>query len=73
MAEARPVGFQDVAALVLRQVAGEGAPGFRRELAQAIEEPVDLRPAAQEDAAQRQAAHAGRVMLGIGDGKGGAP
>jgi hypothetical protein len=54
-------------------MAGKSAPGLRREFAQAIEEPVDLRLAAQEDAAQRETAHPARMMLGIGQCEGGAP
>ena len=68
-----PVAFEDIAALGLRQESREGVPGFREDMRDAIEKPVDLDLAAKEDAAQRKRPNPIGVCLGIGKGKRGTP
>ena len=61
--QATVIVAQQVAALGRRQKLGEITPGFRKDRAHAVEEPVDLRPGAEEDAAQHEAGDA----LGMGE------
>ena len=56
-----------------RQVAGEGGVGVREDGAQAVQEPVHLGAAAEEDAAQHQGGDVGGVGLGVGQRERGAP
>src|SRR5262249_54099354 len=54
-------------------IVGEIAPDLRREGAHAVEEPLDLAPAAEEDAAQHQRLAALGMLFGVGDGERRAP
>jgi len=73
VAEPPQVGPQDVAPLLRRQVLDEGCPGIGEDAAKAGQEPLHLRPAAEEDAAQHAARHPLRMRLGIGEREGRAP
>jgi hypothetical protein len=59
------VGGQEIVALGRGNDLGERSPGFRIERAQAVEEPVDLAPAAEEDAAQDESRAAPGMRLAV--------
>ena len=65
--EAPMVGRQQVAAFGLGDEAGEVAPGLGKDVADAVQEPVDLGRAAEEDAAQHEGEAALRMVLGVGE------
>ena len=67
------IGAQQIAALRLGDVAGEGRVHFGEDRGQPMHEPFHLRLAAQEHATQHRAAHPARMRLGIGQRQGGAP
>ena len=60
------VGTQHIIPLLRRQVAEEGRVRIGEHRAQSMQEPVHLRPPAQEHAAQHQTAHPVRMRLRIG-------
>src|SRR5438552_7254124 len=67
------IGVEQVAALPGRQEVDEAAPDLGGEAAHAVQEPVDLAGAAEEDAAQHQAAAALGMGLGVGERQRAAP
>src|SRR5260221_14625732 len=73
MDEAAVVRVEKIAALAFRYVARERAPRLGKDRAEAVEEPVDLALAAQEDPAQHERAAALRMVLRVGQSEGRAP
>ncbi len=71
--QAAIVVAQKVGALGGRQMLGEVAPCLGEDRAHAVEEPLDLRPRAQEDAAQDEAGDALGMFQAVGQGQRAAP
>ena len=71
--QAAQIGAQQVAAFMLRQKAGKVRMRLREHRLHAIQEPVDLLRAAQENAAQHAADDAVGMGLGIGERQRRAP
>ena len=71
--QAAIVVAQQIAALGRRQMLGEVAPRLGEDRAHAVEEPVDLRARAEEDAAQDEAGHALGMLQAVGQRQRAAP
>ena len=61
------IGGEQIAALVRRYYVRERVPCLGKQVFQAVKEPVDLAPAAQEDAAQHETEAAFGVRLAVGE------